>query len=148
MMKPDSVVPKERNKRKWAQMEIQEIAFKLSFAKTSFITTVHDLNPLITYISVSKRHLQSYLLHHSSGETVESNEVAPQPPFLQTIQAQSPQLLLRGHAFQPFQQLCCPPLDAFKYLHIPLKLWGPELHTVLQAKQPRFPQPLLIRLVL
>lgn len=39
-----------------------------SFPKTSFITTVHlhDLNPLITSISVSKRHLQSYLLHHSS----------------------------------------------------------------------------------
>ncbi|KAK4811354.1 LOW QUALITY PROTEIN: hypothetical protein QYF61_027583 [Mycteria americana] len=64
---------------------------------------------------------------------VESNEVNPQPPFLQNKQAKSPQLLLIGHAFQPFHQLCCPPLDAFKDLNILLKLWGPELHTVLQG---------------
>ena len=49
-------------------------------------------------------------------EDIESNDVAPQPPFLQTRQAQSPQLLLTEHAFQTSHQLCCPPLDTFKDL--------------------------------
>ncbi|KAK4815837.1 hypothetical protein QYF61_008440 [Mycteria americana] len=66
-------------------------------------------------------------------KAVESNEVAPQPPFLPTRQTQSARPLLTGHAFQPFHQLCCPPLDAFKDLHILLKLWGPELPTALQG---------------
>ncbi|KAK4815415.1 hypothetical protein QYF61_001403 [Mycteria americana] len=66
-------------------------------------------------------------------KAVESNEVTPQPPFLPTRQAQSARPLLTGHAFQPFHQLCCPPLDAFKDLHILLKLWGPELPTALQG---------------
>ncbi|XP_075021207.1 NADPH-dependent 3-demethoxyubiquinone 3-hydroxylase, mitochondrial isoform X2 [Calonectris borealis] len=35
---------------------------------------------------------------------------------------------------QPFHQLCCPPLDTFKDLHILLKLWGPELHTVFKVR--------------
>ena len=60
-------------------------------------------------------------------EAIENNEVPPQPSFLQTRQARSPQLLFTGHAFQPSHQLCCPPLDTFKDLHILLKLWGPEL---------------------
>ncbi|KAK4830133.1 hypothetical protein QYF61_008560 [Mycteria americana] len=66
-------------------------------------------------------------------EAAESNEVAPQPPFLQIRQAQSPQPLLIGHSFQPFHQLCCLPLDTFEYLNIFFKLWGPELHTVLKV---------------
>jgi len=65
---------------------------------------------------------------------VDSNEVAPQLPPLQTQKASSPQPLLTGHAFQPFHQLCCLPLDAFKDLHILLKSWGPELQTVLQVR--------------
>ena len=67
-------------------------------------------------------------------EAAGSNEVAPHPPFLQTRQAQSPQLLLIAHASQTFHQLCCPPLDTFKDLHIFLKLWGPELHTELKVR--------------
>jgi len=67
-------------------------------------------------------------------EAVDSNEVTPQPPLLQTRQAQSPQLLHIAHAFQAFHQPCCPSLDVFKDLHILLKLWGPELHTVLKVR--------------
>ncbi|KAK4816220.1 hypothetical protein QYF61_013458 [Mycteria americana] len=66
-------------------------------------------------------------------EAVQRNEVIPQSSSLQTRQSQGPQPLLTGHAFQPFHQLCCPPLDAFKDLHIPLKWWGPELHTVFKG---------------
>ena len=67
-------------------------------------------------------------------EAVESNEVTPQPPALQTRQTQCPQLLFIRHAFQPFHQLCCHPLDAFKDLHILPKLWGPELHRVFKVR--------------
>jgi len=49
-------------------------------------------------------------------EAVESNEVTPQPPVLQTRGTQSPQPLLIRHALQPFHQLCCPPLNA-SFLH-------------------------------
>lgn len=61
-------------------------------------------------------------------EAVESN-VNSLPPFLRTTQTRCRQPLLTGHAFQPCLQLCCPLLDAVKYLHILLKLWDPDLHT-------------------
>jgi len=67
-------------------------------------------------------------------EAVRSNKVAPQPPFLQTRQTQSPQLLLTGHTFQLFHQVWCPPLDAFKHVNILLQLWGPELFTALKVR--------------
>jgi len=47
-------------------------------------------------------------------EAVESNEVTPQPPFLQKGQTQSPQMPLIGHSFQPFHQLC--ELQFFRHL--------------------------------
>jgi len=58
---------------------------------------------------------------------VGSNEVAPQPPSLQTRQNWSPQPLLTGHSIQPCHRWCCPPLDTFKDLHSLLKLQDPEL---------------------
>ncbi|XP_010123813.1 PREDICTED: antigen-presenting glycoprotein CD1d-like [Chlamydotis macqueenii] len=45
-----------------------------------------------------------------------------------------PRVLSRSSEdFQPFRQLCCPPLDTFQYLPILLNWWGPELHTVLKC---------------
>ena len=67
-------------------------------------------------------------------KAVESNEVGPQSPSLQTRQDQSPQLLLTGHSFQLCHQLYCSPLEALKDLHILLQLWDPELHTVLEVR--------------
>lgn len=58
-----------------------------------------------------------------------------QPPFLPTRQPKCPQPLLAVHAFQPCWQLCCPPLNAFKYLTILFMLWKPELQAVLKAAQ-------------
>lgn len=54
-------------------------------------------------------------------------EAVERSPFtlLQTRQAQISHMLLTGYMFQ----LCCPPLDTFKNLHIFLKLQGPELHS-------------------
>lgn len=64
----------------------------------------------------------------SPQETVESNEVTPQPLSLQSRQA------FMRHVFQPFQQLCCSTLDTSKDLSVLLKLWGPELCMVLQTR--------------
>ncbi|KAJ7395116.1 hypothetical protein BTVI_157920 [Pitangus sulphuratus] len=58
-------------------------------------------------------------------EAAENNKVNTHPTFLQTRKAQNPeQLLISEHLFQPFHQLCFPPLDAFK---------GPELPTVVKV---------------
>ena len=67
-------------------------------------------------------------------EALESSEVAPRLPFLQTGQTQCSQLPLTGDDFQPSHQVCCPFLNAFRDLHILLELWGPELHTVLKVR--------------
>lgn len=66
-------------------------------------------------------------------EAVLSSEAAPQTNSLKTRQAKSPQPLLTGYAFQPLLQFWCPPLGTFKDLHVCLKLWGPEVHTVLKV---------------
>jgi len=42
---------------------------------------------------------------------------------------------LIGHSFQPCPQLCCPPLNAFRNLHILQTSCSPELHAVLKVKQ-------------
>lgn len=39
-------------------------------------------------------------------EAVHSKEVTPQPPSVQTGQAQTSQMLLTQYSFQPFQQFC------------------------------------------
>lgn len=55
-------------------------------------------------------------------ETVVSNEVFLQPPFLQSRPA------YEGFSLPAlFLQLCCPPLEAFCGLHILLNLWDPRL---------------------
>lgn len=66
----------------------------------------------------------SYLPYHwipgtpfpSPQECAESSEAAPQPPFHQTSQTPSSQLLLTGHSFQLFHQHFFPSLDSFKDL--------------------------------
>lgn len=50
----------------------------------------------------------------SPRQTLGSQEITPQPPFLQTRQAQGPQGLLTGPSFQPHHQLCYLPLDAWR----------------------------------
>ena len=72
--------------------------------------------PVCPFTGSQGEELSTSLSTSPPQEAVESNEVAPQPPFLQTRQIQNPQPLLTVHAFQLFHQLNCPPLDVFEYL--------------------------------
>jgi len=61
---------------------------------------------------------------------VESDEVSPQLPLLQTEQPQLPQPLLMGFVLQTPPQPGCPALDTLQPLHVLLGVRGPELNTV------------------
>jgi len=65
-------------------------------------------------------------------EAIESNESPLRLLFSKLDKPMSQDI--PSSPFQPFHQLCCPPLDIFKYLTNVLKLWGPELHTVLKMR--------------
>ncbi|KAK4815015.1 hypothetical protein QYF61_013467, partial [Mycteria americana] len=63
----------------------------------------------------------------------ESNEVSPQPPFLQAKQSQFPQPLLIRLLLQTLHQLRCPSLHTLQHLNIPLVVGGPKLNTVFEV---------------
>ncbi|KAK4826325.1 hypothetical protein QYF61_007410 [Mycteria americana] len=65
---------------------------------------------------------------------VESDEVSPQPPFLQAKQSQLPQLLLIRLLLQTLHQLRCPSLYTLQYVNIPLVVRGPKLNTVFEVR--------------
>ncbi|KAK4816662.1 hypothetical protein QYF61_019898, partial [Mycteria americana] len=110
--------------------QVQDLALGLFESQITLCPCKHTPKTLKVLPSKPRWLQRIQMIEKCNLEAVESNEVTPQPPFLQTRQAQSPQPLLIGHSFQPFHQLWCPPLHAFKDLHILLKLWGPELHPV------------------
>ncbi|KAK4828081.1 hypothetical protein QYF61_023141 [Mycteria americana] len=64
---------------------------------------------------------------------VESDEVSPQPPFLQAKQSQLPQPRLIRLLLQTLHQLRCPSLYTLQYLNIPLVVGGPKLNTVFEV---------------
>ncbi|KAK4817231.1 hypothetical protein QYF61_004142 [Mycteria americana] len=64
----------------------------------------------------------------------ESDEVSPQPPFLQAKQSQLPQPLLIRLLLQALHQLRCPSLYALQYLNIPLVVGGPKLNTAFEVR--------------
>ncbi|KAK4817319.1 hypothetical protein QYF61_009172 [Mycteria americana] len=64
---------------------------------------------------------------------VESDEVSPQPPFLQAKQSQLPQPLLIRILLQTLHQLHCPSLDTLQPLNVPLVVGGPKLNTVFEV---------------
>jgi len=64
---------------------------------------------------------------------VESARVSPQPPLLQTEQAQFPQPLLRRLVLQTSHQPCCPSLDMLQPINVstgarslPCSRWPPH----------------------
>ncbi|KAK4829728.1 hypothetical protein QYF61_006189 [Mycteria americana] len=65
---------------------------------------------------------------------VESDEVSPQPPFLQAKQSQLPQPLLIRLLLQTLHQLRCPSLYALQHLNVPLVVGGPKLNTVFEVR--------------
>ncbi|KAK4807192.1 hypothetical protein QYF61_024312 [Mycteria americana] len=65
---------------------------------------------------------------------VESDEVSPQPPFLQAKQSQLPQPLLIRLLLQTLHQLRCPSLDTVQHLNVPLVVGGPKPNTVFEVR--------------
>ncbi|KAK4827323.1 hypothetical protein QYF61_016573 [Mycteria americana] len=65
---------------------------------------------------------------------VESDEVSPQPPFLQAKQPQVPQLLLVRLVLQTLHQLCCPSLDTLQPLNVSLGVRGPKVNTAFEVR--------------
>ncbi|KAK4813348.1 hypothetical protein QYF61_026644 [Mycteria americana] len=64
---------------------------------------------------------------------VESDEVSPQPPFLQAEQPQVPQPLPISLVLQTLPQLRCPSLDTLQPLNVSLGVGGPTLNTVFEV---------------
>ncbi|KAK4820631.1 hypothetical protein QYF61_002217 [Mycteria americana] len=73
-----------------------------------------------------------------SPAAVESDEVSPQPPFLQAEQPRVPQPLPISLVLQTLPQLRCPSLDTLQPLNVSLGVGGPTLNT---AFEPLFPKP-------
>ncbi|KAK4832719.1 LOW QUALITY PROTEIN: hypothetical protein QYF61_025208, partial [Mycteria americana] len=63
----------------------------------------------------------------------ESDEVSPQPPFLQAEQPQFPQPLPISLVLQTLHQLRCPSLDTLQPLNVSLVVRGPKLNTGFEA---------------
>ncbi|KAK4815219.1 hypothetical protein QYF61_022866 [Mycteria americana] len=93
-------------------------------------TSLGSLFQCLITLSVKKNFLISI---------VESDEVSPQPPFLQAKQSQLPQPLLIRLLLQTLHQLRCPSLYALQYLNIPLVVGGPKLNTVFEVRPHQCP---------
>ncbi|KAK4819901.1 hypothetical protein QYF61_014636 [Mycteria americana] len=65
---------------------------------------------------------------------VESDEVSPQPPFLQAEQPQVPQPLPISLVLQTLPQLRCPSLDTLQPLNVSLVARGPTLNTAFEVR--------------
>ncbi|KAK4811485.1 hypothetical protein QYF61_010384 [Mycteria americana] len=65
---------------------------------------------------------------------VESDEVSPQPPFLQAKKPQIPQLLLIRLLLQTLPQLRCPSLNSLQPLNVSLVVGGPTLNTAFEVQ--------------
>ena len=61
------------------------------------------------------------------------NEVSQKPFLLQAAQPQLSQTLFTGEVLQPCDNPHSSPLDSFQQVHVLLRLWAPELNTVLQV---------------
>ncbi|KAK4820324.1 hypothetical protein QYF61_023557 [Mycteria americana] len=81
--------------------------------------------------SGSKTSLVSALLWEA---VVESDEVSPQPPFLQAQQPQLPQPLPISLVLQTLHQLHCPSLDTLQPLNVSLGVRGPTLNTAFEVR--------------
>ncbi|KAK4831485.1 hypothetical protein QYF61_017986 [Mycteria americana] len=98
--------------------------------------------PLAQLEDISSRPITCYLgeetdPHLSTASfqaVVESDEVSPQPPFLQAEQPQLPQPLLISLVLQTLPQLRCPSLDTLQPLNVSLGVSGSKLNTVFEVR--------------
>ncbi|KAK4814878.1 hypothetical protein QYF61_027907 [Mycteria americana] len=110
------------------------------------------------HIYTAFKYPQGWGLHHSPGQpvpmldnpfsedifpniqpkpplaVVESDEVSPQPPFLQAEQPQVPQPLPISLVLQTLPQLRCPSLDTLQPLNVSLGVGGPTLNTAFEVR--------------
>ena len=100
---------------------------------------IQPTSPLPQLEAVSSRPIACNLIEETSTHltttsfqaVVESDQVSPQPPFLQAEQPQFPQLLLIRLVLWTLHQLRCPSLDTLQHLNVFLVVRGPKLNTVL-----------------
>ncbi|KAK4812344.1 LOW QUALITY PROTEIN: hypothetical protein QYF61_017121 [Mycteria americana] len=85
--------------------------------------------PIASYLG---EETETCLATTSFQVVVESDEVSPEPPFLQAKQPQFPQPLPISLVLQTLDQLHCPSLDTLQHLNVSLG-WNPKLHTVFEV---------------
>ncbi|KAK4809905.1 hypothetical protein QYF61_023392 [Mycteria americana] len=84
-------------------------------------------------ITLSVKRDRPHLSTASFQAVVESDEVSPQPPFLQAEQPQVPQPLPISLVLQTLPQLRCPSLDTLQPLNVSLGVRGPKLNTAFEG---------------
>ncbi|KAK4817702.1 hypothetical protein QYF61_026392 [Mycteria americana] len=92
---------------------------------------------LISSLNLPWRNLRRDRPHLSTPSfqaVVESDEVSPQPPFLQAEQPQVPQPLPISLVLQTLPQLRCPSLDTLQPLNVSLGVGGPKLNTAFEVR--------------
>ncbi|KAK4818693.1 hypothetical protein QYF61_017914 [Mycteria americana] len=85
-------------------------------------------------ITLSVKRDRPHLSTASFQAVVESDEVSPQPPFLQAEQPQVPQPLPISLVLQTLPQLRCPSLDTLQPLNVSLVVGGPTLNTAFEVR--------------
>ncbi|KAK4826641.1 hypothetical protein QYF61_010569 [Mycteria americana] len=95
-------------------------------------TALGSLCQCLTTLSVKRD--RPHLSTPSFQAVVESDEVSPQPPFLQAEQPQLPQPLPISLVLQTLPQLRCPSLDTLQPLHVSLVVRGPTLNTAFEVQ--------------
>jgi len=88
-------------------------------------------HPIASYLG---EEINTCLTTLSFQVVVESNNVPPQPPLLQSKQSQIPQLFLIKLVLQPHHQLRCPSLDTLQQLNDPLVMRSPKLNTEFEVQ--------------
>ncbi|KAK4813314.1 hypothetical protein QYF61_023989 [Mycteria americana] len=98
--------------------------------------------PLAQLEAISSRPITCYLGEETDPHlstpsfqaVVESDEVSPQPPFLQAEQPQGPQPLPISLVLQTLPQLRCPSLDTLQPLNVSLGVGGPTPNTAFEVR--------------
>ncbi|KAK4814679.1 hypothetical protein QYF61_025505 [Mycteria americana] len=93
--------------------------------------------PLAQVEAISSHPMACYLGEETNPTSLHppfSDEVSPQPPFLQAKQPQVPQPLPISLVLQTLPQLRCPSLDTLQPLNVSLGVRGPKLNTGFEVR--------------
>ncbi|KAK4815123.1 hypothetical protein QYF61_017398 [Mycteria americana] len=117
------------------------------------LPNIQSKPPLVQLEAISSHPITCYLGEETNPHlsttsfqaVIESDEVSPQPPFLQTKPPQFPQPLPISLVLQTLPQLRCPSLDSLQPLNVSLVVRGPKLNTAFEAAfQPLSPKPVAL----